>query len=284
MSQDPPIPRQENRPGQDAEPAEVATVEWGETEPGRRSRGSRWLTGIGQDHRLVPVLAGLGVAGVIASLLGEWSVTSVPDAGPNGEAVRLPGGVADVANFGAGYLIGLLGVIGSIALVLFGAPAIRHNARVLGLALTGGVLVLLVAATTALDQGTERLLFAPSEALQIEYGRGLTMAFLGTAALGLALLLAGRFVQPPPDATATGASATPAGGAPPASGAPTSGTPATDAGPPADRPGDWPWRRPGAGRGQPADLEYQPDGRPAPTDLTVGPATPFAHPDRPDDH
>ncbi|MDG4827719.1 hypothetical protein O7627_00175 [Solwaraspora sp. WMMD1047] len=278
MSQDPPIPRQESRLDQDAEPGEVATVEWGETEPGRRSRSTRWLTGIGQDHRLVPVLAGLGVAGVIASLVGEWSVTTVPNAGANGEAVRLPGGVADVANFGAGYLIGLLGVIGSIALVLFGAPASRHNARVLGLALTGGVLVLLVAATTALDQGTERLLFGASEGLQIAYGRGLTMAFLGTAALGLALLLAGRFVQPPPTAIATGATAA----APPASGAPTSGTPATDAELPADGPGDWPWRRPGAGRGQSTDLG-QHDDRPAPTDLTVGPATPFAHPDRPDD-
>jgi hypothetical protein len=281
MSQDPPIPRQDNRLDQDAEPGEVATVEWGETEPGRRSRGARWLTGIGQDARLVPVLAGLGIAGVMASLVGEWSITTLPGAGPNGEAVRLPGGVADVANFGAGYLIGLLGVIGSVALVLFGAPATRHNARVLGLALTGGVLVLLVAATTALDQGTEQLLLSPDDGLEIAYGRGLTMAFLGTAALGLALLLAGRFVQPPP--AAAGATAPPGGAAPPTSGAPTTGTPAAGAGLPADGSGDWPWRRPGAGRGQPADPAHQPDDRPAPTDLTVGPATPFAHPDRPDD-
>ena len=295
MSQDPTIPRQDSRSEPETPAREVTTVEWGEVEPTRRRRTPRWLRGIGHDHRLVPLAAGLGVAAVIASLVGEWTVTTVPNAGPDGEAVVLPGGVAEVVNFGVGYLVGVLGVVGCTSLVLFGAPAVRHNARILGLTLAGAVLVLLVAARAALEDTTERLLFGPDDGMRLEYGRGLTMAYLGTVALGLALLLAGRFVARPVDGTAgapgaqphppaggadqlTGGAATPAdstgAGDPAASGGPAAPDGVPQPTGPANDP-DWPWHRPYA-RQDPAD------DRPAPSDLTVGPAAPFAHPDQHD--
>jgi hypothetical protein len=271
MSHDPPVPHQDSRSDQQGRPDEIVTVEWGEAERSRRSRAPRWLTGVGRDHRLVPVVAGLGVAAVIASLVGEWTMTTLPDAGPDGDPVRLPGGLADAAGFGAGYLIGLLGIVGSTALVFFGAPAVRHNARVLGLTLAGAVLVLLVAATAALHNTTERLLFGPDEGLRMEYGRGLTMAYAGTLTLGLALLLAGRFVAPPATGAATAAATADLASA----------DPAAPDDPDGDRTahrGDWPWSRPDTAR------EPTSDDRPAPSDLTVGPVAPFARPDQRDEH
>jgi hypothetical protein len=293
MPHDPPIPRQDGRSEPETLTREVTTVEWGEAEPNRRRRTPRWLDGISHDERLVPVIAGLGVVAVIASLIGEWTVTIVPNAGPDGEAIVLSDGVADVATFGAGYMVGVLGIVGCASLVLYGSPAVRHNARILGLTLAGAVLVLLVAASSALMDTTERPLVGPDDGTRMEYGRGLTMAYLGTLAIGLALMLAGRFVRRP----ATGVTGAPlaqphppadgadpyTGGAEAVAGSTGAGDPTASGGPatpdgvpqptgPVHHPG-WLWRRPRA-RQDPAD------DRPAPSDLTVGPVAPFAHPDQ----
>ena len=62
-----------------------------------------------------------------------------PPAGPRS-------GSSDVANFGAAYLFGIVGVTCCLALILFGTPAVRRNVRVVGLAIAGAVLAVLVAA------------------------------------------------------------------------------------------------------------------------------------------
>ncbi|SCL45790.1 hypothetical protein GA0070617_0034 [Micromonospora yangpuensis] len=125
-----------------------------------------------------------------------------------------------------------------MVLALAGTPAVRPNARLAGLALTGALLALLVATAFSLDEPSQRTLFySPEDGFQVEYGRGLVMAFVGCLLLVAALQLSGQ---------------------------------ATEA--PTDSPGwRWPGRR---DRPQPDDDEL-----PAPADLTVGPAVPFARPE-----
>lgn len=246
MSQDLPIPRQ------DSHTTEPGTVEWGSDRPARRGRMPRALAGLGRDRRLVPVLAAVGAVAAAASLVGEWTIVTIPMAQLEGDApLRVPAGVSEVGNFGAAYLIGLLSMIGCLALVLAGAPSIRHNARILGVALSGAVLAVLLAATAVLPEASGRLYYLrPNGQLRVEYGRGLVMAYLATAVLGLALLLAGRFVAGP---TATG----------PADGADGTGH-------------GWSWHR-----ARPAPALRRDDERPAPSDLTVTAAPPFIRPEQP---
>jgi hypothetical protein len=245
MSQDLPIPRQ------DSHATEPVTVEWGSDRPARRGRMPRALAGLGRDRRLVPVMAAIGGVAAAASLVGEWTIVTIPMAELAGDApLRVPAGVSEVGNFGAAYLIGLLAMIGCLALVFAGAPSIRHNARILGLTLSGAVLAVLLAATAVLPEASGRLYYLrPNGELRIEYGRGLVMAFLATAVLGLALLLAGRFIAGPV------------------------GTGPTDA---ADATGHgWSWRRP-----RPAAVVEADDERRAPSDLTVTAAPPFIRPEQ----
>jgi len=281
MSHDFPIPRQDNH--QDGPPDGVrdsrqpdgrgepdadagtpsdgrsdglAIVEWGEPAATGRRRAWQALAGVGRDGRVVPVIAGLGAVATFASLVGEWTIIRIPGDVDATDAIpiQLVNGVADVATFGTGYLIGVLGLISCLALVFFGAPAVRHNARVIGLAGSAGVLGVLVAATLWLDTLTDRgLMYSQIDGLRIEYGRGLLMAYVGIGGLGLAFLLAGRFITRP-----TGGAGPPAGSADPEA--------------PGDGAGDsdWPWRRP-----RPATEPERDDDGLAPIDLTVTPAAPF---------
>ncbi|MDG4804084.1 hypothetical protein [Micromonospora sp. WMMD980] len=190
MSQDLPIPRQDNR-------ADGTTVvEWGDTdaEAAPSGRVGRSLAGLGRDHRLPPVLAGLGAVAVLASLIGEWLVITVPNEGEDGNTTfRLPSGVAEIGGFGAAYLVGLLGLSVAVALALRGAPAVRQHARIAGLGLAATLIGVLVAAAASLQQLARHVLFFPTEQrLQVEHGRGLITAFLAVALLAAALHLAGR--------------------------------------------------------------------------------------------
>lgn len=237
MSQDLPIPRQDNRPD------EPAVVAWGHDETDGPDRPVHRLAGLGRDRRLPAVLAGLGAVAAFASLVGEWSVMTVPRTGPTGEeTIQVPAGVADVGNFGTGYLIGLLALAGCVALVLFGSPGARHNARVLALTLAGGLLVLLATGALALEQAAERRLFYPAdEGFRLDYGRGLAMAFVAAALLGLAAYRAGGQLDR------------------------------------SHRDGDGAPTRPGRWRQRPATTDR--DDHAGPADLTVEPAVPFARPE-----
>jgi len=273
MSSDLPIPRQD-RPADRPEPPSVeprepaagagttadgaSVVSWGE--PPRTSRRTGMALGrLGRDGRLVPVVALLGAAAVLGSLFTDWILTSMPvDGNPTANRVELASGVADLKALGTGYLVGVFGVIGCVALVLFGSPGVRHNARVLGLACTGLVFGLLAAISGSLDEFSDIWsVYGELEGLTNTYGRGVVLAYLGLGALGLALLLAGRFVPQP----LTG----------PTSAGP-SGATTAPVDPATAEESDWPWRRRRAA--SPAELDND-DDRSAPIDLTVTPTKPF---------
>ncbi|NES29788.1 hypothetical protein GCE86_25215 [Micromonospora terminaliae] len=246
MSQDLPIPRQDNRSDG------TTVVEWGEAEPASSGRVGRSLAGLGRDRRLPPVLAGLGAVAAVASLIGEWLVMTVPNDGPDGNtSVRLPSGVAEVGGFGVAYLVGLLGLAVAVALALRGAPPVRQHARLAGLGLAAALLALLAAAAYSLDELGRRAFFLPTEQrFQVEHGRGLVTAFLAVVLLAAALHLSGR------------AGAEPAGRADEPAAEPEAG--ASDG-----------WS--GRGRRRAAEDELPP----APADLSVQPTTPFARPEPP---
>ncbi|MET7948186.1 hypothetical protein [Micromonospora sp. NPDC005324] len=242
MSEELPIPRQGDRS------EAPAVIGWGADEPAPRRRFAWSLADLVQDPRLPLLLAGLGAVAAIASLVGEWLVMSVPNGGPEGNTtIKVPAGVSDVGGFGVGYLFGLLVLVCIVALSLRGTAAVRPNARLAGLTLAGALLALLVAATASLDNPGERNLFySPEDGFQVEYGRGLVMAFAACVLFAAALRL------------------TPAA------------SPGAFGPPDDDRPADPAAPRPRRRRRDPDPIE---DGLPAPADLTVTPAAPFARPD-----
>ncbi|MFI7608594.1 hypothetical protein ACIBTV_26060 [Micromonospora sp. NPDC049366] len=238
MSRELPIPRQDDRSDGSA------VVEWGAAEPGPTPRPGRSLAGLARDRRVPPLLAGLGAVAATASLAGEWLVMTLPNGGPTGDSLRVPAGLAEIGNLGTGYLVGLLVLVTAVALALRGTRSIRVNARVAGLALAGALLTLLTATAITLDDTGQRArLYAPDEGFEIEYGRGLVMAFVACALLGAALWLI------------------------------TEVTPADDG--EDDVPAGPVFRRRGRGP-SPAERDDVP---PAPADLTVQPTIPFARPE-----
>ncbi|MFF0368783.1 hypothetical protein [Micromonospora sp. NPDC005087] len=246
MSEELPIPRQGERSDG------PAVVEWGADDPTRRRALVRTLASFARDPRLPLLLAGLGAVAGVASLVGEWLVMTMPNGGPEGNTtIEVPVGVSEVGGLGVGYLVGLLGLVCTVALALRGTATVRPNARLAGLTLAGALLALLAVATGTLDDPSERsLYYSPQDGFGVEYGRGLVMAFIACVLLGLALRL--------PAAAAIGA---PAG-------------PAED-----DRAGDG-----AAGRGWRRRRDRGPideDGPPPPADLTVTSAAPFARPEPP---
>ncbi|MGC4760645.1 hypothetical protein [Micromonospora trifolii] len=242
MSEELPIPRQGDRS------EAPAVIEWGADEPAPRRRFAWSLADFAQDPRLPLLLAGLGAVAAIASLVGEWLVMNLPNGGPEGNATfEVPAGVSEVGGFGVGYLVGLLALVCAVALTLRGTAAVRPNARLAGLTLAGALLALLLAATASLDNpGQRNFFYSLEEGFQIEYGRGLVMAFVACVLFAAALRQA---PAAPPSAF---------------------GPPDEDR--PADPPAPRSWRR----RRDPGPIE---DGLPAPADLTVTPAAPFARPD-----
>ncbi|MER7418646.1 hypothetical protein ABT346_17990 [Micromonospora peucetia] len=241
MSQDSPIPRQEHRSDG------AAVLEWGATEPDRPGRIGRTLSGLGRDRRLPMLLAALGAVAALASMLGEWQVMTLPNAGPQGNApLRVPGGVSDVGGFGVGYLAGLFALVCAVVLALRGTPSVRPNARLAGLALAGTLLGLLVATAASLDEAGQRVFFySTDDGFRVDYGRGLVMAFLACALFGAALKLAPARAVPVPEEADDGDEAEPVG------------------------------QRRRSRRAR----DVVDDGLPAPADLTVGPAVPFARPE-----
>ena len=222
-------------------------VEFGTDPDAPRPRRRRWsvpelATSLAADRRAVPLAAAVGAVALFASLLSEWQIT-VMDTTPFGESRSssrpLPSGIGDLGALGGGFLVGLF--------VLTGAT-------VLGLASGGVLLAVLVALAASLDDTSRAVdtiftLELDEGQLQLSYGRGLWCAFIGVAAVLLALHLAGRHTPAADEAVAEAGD-----GEQPA--------------PDAEAPVVWSWRRPKA----PADDERLPD---APFDLTVSPTTPF---------
>lgn len=240
---------------------EPAVVEFGADEPVRkRPRVSQVFTAVRRDWRMVPILAGLSAIAVFASLLGEWQVTTFtqPDLFGPGQTPPISASLPELGAYATGYLIGVFALVACAGLVLFGRPAMRDQVRILGLSAAGVTGALLVGAAFWLD-GTSAaipsayLVGPQGPTLELEYGRGLTMAFLGVAGFALALFLAGRLMAPPPAQPVRSAAA---GDDEPAAQAEAAEV-------------DWPWRRP---RAAPEDLDSD---LPPPADLTVGPTAPF---------
>ncbi|MEU7618015.1 hypothetical protein AB0B27_18250 [Micromonospora rifamycinica] len=202
MSQDLPIPRQDDRSD------DTSVPEWGAAGRSTSRRFGHWPAALRRDRRLPPVLVLLGAVAATASMAGEWLVMTVPNGGPEGSGtIRVPGGVAEVGAFGVAYLVGLLLLSVAVALALRGRPATGHDARAAGLAVAGALLVLLTVTAFSLDDSGQRALFySPEDGFRVDYGRGLVMAFVAVVLVGAALLSTGR--QPddrPGDGTGAGA-------------------------------------------------------------------------------
>ncbi|MBX7269688.1 hypothetical protein KIF24_29200 [Micromonospora sp. Llam7] len=253
MTHDLPVPRQDDRSDG------TTVVEWGtEAESPRIGRFRQAFAGLGHDHRVPVLLAGLGAAAALASLLGEWSTITIPNGGPDpATPLEVTSGVSDSGGLGSAYLVGLLALGGTVALALRGTTAVRANARVTGLALAAGVLALLAATVSTLDDTVRRaFVYSNDPGFVVEHGRGLLVAFAAV------LLFAAALVRAAPEPT--GARAAPAD------------LPAQPDGAPADPVG----RRRRAGRR--SGEEAEPDERRPPADITVAPTVPFAREAPPD--
>lgn len=247
--------------GPDADPPVVA---FGDVEPQPRGRSlADAIAGIRRDRRLVPTITGVGLVALFASLVSEWQVTTV-DAelfGPaeqNSPDRRILSTVGDLDTWGTGYLLGLFLLVAMSALLLHGPRSLAGTVRVLALSTSGVLLALLAAIAIELDGRSvlfsdARFLSPESLRQPVEFGRGLTCAVIGVAALAAAAYLSGRLPAAHPDAAPTPAAD---GAGPPA---------APPAGPDDEElePAGWSWRRP------PADPAA------APLDLTVQATTPF---------
>jgi hypothetical protein len=244
----------------DAEAPE-SVVEFGaepdEARPGRR----RWSTaglaaGLAGDRRVVPLAALLGGFALFGSLISEWQITSVDVTAFGGTEAgnrAVTAGVADLDGWGGGYLTGLLVLVAATVLVLFGPPAGRRYARLVGLSCGGVLLAMLVAIAQNLKDASRALelvytLALNSDQLQLSYGRGIWCAAFGVAAVTLALYLAGRHTPAPAAVEGTAA--------------------AGDTAPADPLPTVWSWRRPRATEND----ERAPE---EPFDLTVTPTMPF---------
>jgi hypothetical protein len=213
----------------------------------RRPTLSRLLSGARLDDRAVPALAGLGAIAVFVSLVSPWQLTAVDISEFGGESPQdVSTGVTDLGVWGAAYLIGVFALAACATLVLFGAPAVRRHARLVGLGAGGALLASVVALGVELSRNS---LVYPLQWVGQEPDpstrSGWYLALAGVAAVGVSLYLAGR-LPPPPGVEE-----------------------------PADEEGAgslWRWRR--AGKAGPG---ADPDEPPPPADLTVMPARPFIH-------
>jgi hypothetical protein len=166
-----------------------------ESAGGRRAdAGSRLL----RDPRLA--VAGLALAGVgvIASLIAEWQVITVPE--PS-EGVRdtadrmLLSGVANLGAFGTSYIILVSLAFTAAVLAMFGRPEVRQSARLAGLALAGTTGAVLLATwqllhTLPVASGYPGLQSSGLyEELDFTPARGIYAALAGAVLLATALWL-----------------------------------------------------------------------------------------------
>lgn len=234
-------------------PATESVVEFGAA-PERRRRWSStgFLHHLAADRRLVPIAASLAAVVVFASLVSEWQLTTVDRAAFGGDAgaVQFPTDPSDLGVLGTGYLVGVFLLVPTVVLTMFGPPAVRRHARLIGLSLGGTLLGLVLALVVTLGEQSRTFpaiynLDGGEGDVQVTYGRGMWCALAGVLFALLALHMAGRHL-PPEGSTAEAESS---------SSAPIE---------------VWSWRRP------PLDAEEDADPVVAESlELTVSPAKPF---------
>lgn len=176
--------------------------------PGPRRNVGAFLRELGRDRRMVPLLAGLGAVAAFASLISEWQVTALDGIalagayrdGEVGDEKLFPADLMDLGGLGAGYLVGLSGLVVAVTLALFGPAAGRRYARLAGLALGGTLLALLLAMVSLLGDQSRLIsrlyvLDLENDHMRVMYGRGLWCALAAVAAALGALWLAGRDLE-----------------------------------------------------------------------------------------
>jgi hypothetical protein len=241
-----------------AEPQDPAVMEFGDDDPADDEPRRNLLRALLADPRLVLVCAGLAGLAAFGSMIGEWITIQLSDGGPSGSiAYEWRMGVNGAGALGSTYLIGVLVLATLLMLTISGPVSARRSARIAGLGAAGTMLAVVIAVrTTSRDYHTPGLLFDPGAERTVLFGRGLTLAYLVPILAGLAFLLAARIARH--EATVEPAEA-------------------RESAPLAERPTvvDWAWRRPRQATGNREEGLSEPP----PLDLTVKPATPFAHPD-----
>jgi hypothetical protein len=175
-------------------------IEIGETErPG-------FFRGLGGDHRVAPLIAGLGGVAAFASLISEWQVTTVDGlmygADEVGETKMLPTDLFDLGGVGAAYVVGLFLLAIAVLLAIRGPEAGRRYARLAGFGAGGVLLALLLASVQLLGAQSRQVtsfykIALDSEHMTVALGRGLWCAIAAVAAALVALWLAGRATAGP---------------------------------------------------------------------------------------
>jgi hypothetical protein len=215
----------------------------------RRPPLTRLLAGVRLDDRVVPALAGVGAVAMFISLVSPWQATTVDISNfGTGDMRGVNVGITDLRNWAPAYLLGAFAIAALATLVLFGAPAARQHARLAGLGISGALLAMLVALAVELSRNNLTYPdYAPQQA-DMSVRSGLYLAFIGVAAVGVALYLAGRLPAPAAEGSLPAApEGSPAGSAPSSL---------------------WRWRRN-------AKVGADPKEPPPPADLTVMPTRPF---------
>lgn len=194
-------------PGPEREPA-PAVVAWG----GERSRrgGGRlagWSDRLRRERWSVRLLAGLAGLVLFGSLLDSWQVTLLPEEFADTQEVVV--GLAGIGAWGAGWLVGLIGLAACTGLTVLGLPMLRAPARSVGLALAGVLLGLLAAVSVQLGRASTlaSIGFIGEVDFEVQLGRGVYLAYLGVGLAAAALWWArpqARPAAPEPDPRASG--------------------------------------------------------------------------------
>jgi hypothetical protein len=200
-------------PASEPQPIDVtppeAVVEFGPSRPPRRRwSGAAVARALLADRRVVPLSAVLAAVAFFGSIVSEWQITTVDQAySLTGRGkLSLPTGAADLGALGTGLLIGIFLLVSTVVLTMFGPPAGRRYASLVGLSAGGTLLGLLLALSFSLGSDSRAVprtfIDVDSNDVQIAYGRGLWCAIAGTLLAMLALYLAARMAPPASEAEA----------------------------------------------------------------------------------
>ncbi|MEV6342005.1 hypothetical protein [Actinoplanes sp. NPDC051851] len=163
------------------------------------------LRDLATDRRITPLTAALGGVAAFASLVSEWQVTTVDGMAFGDDELdssrMLPTDLVDLGGLGAAYLVGLLLLVTTVVLAVFGPLSGRVYARLCGYAVGGTLLAALLALVRLLgDQSRLVSRFytveLTTEHLRVTYGRGVWCALAGVSLALAALWLAGRETEP----------------------------------------------------------------------------------------
>ncbi|MFI1992391.1 hypothetical protein [Actinoplanes sp. NPDC020271] len=174
-------------------------VEFGSSDSESERPG--FFRGLSSDHRVAPLVAGLGAVAAFGSLISEWQVTTVDGllygSDEVAETKMLPTDLFDLGGVAGAYVAGLLLLVMAVLLAILGPEPGRRYARLAGFG-AGGVLLALLAASIQLLGTQSRQITSfysialDTEHLKVGLGRGLWCAIAGVVAALVALWLAGR--------------------------------------------------------------------------------------------